>query len=293
MNGTTLPILHINQFNTLDDNSHFYANTFKKHFEKNQTTITKPHKHDFYLVVVFTKGSGIHEIDFNKYHINPGTVFMLKPGQMHNWSLSKDIDGYIFFHTQSFYDLNYTQRSISNFPFYYSSQNAPFTNLSSKSISEIIPYFIAILHEYDSHKLLKQNKISSLIDLIYIEISRNYLEHKNYNRLISNHYAIKIQELEHLIDANFLIEKSPQQYAEWMHMTTNHLNRITKSVLNKTTSDLIIERVILEAKRLLIHTKDSLTIVASSLGYDDYAYFSRLFKSKCHETPSQFIRKYQ
>ncbi|WP_459209454.1 helix-turn-helix domain-containing protein [Aquimarina rhabdastrellae] len=289
----TFPILNINQFKGFTNSAHFYANDFKSHYLKNQKKICVPHKHDFFLTVIFTQGSGIHEIDFNRYEIKPGTVFMLKPGQMHNWELSEDIDGYIFFHTQSFYDLTYTQRSVTNYPFYYSSQNAPLIHFSSEVFEGIIPFFKCILNEYRTDQLLKQNKICSLIDLIYIEISRHYLQQEQNQTSTSSHYALKVQELELLIDTHFIQEKSPHQYAEWMHMSTNHLNRITKAVLNKTTTELITDRVILEAKRLLIHSKESFAIIASKLGYDDYAYFSRIFKNKCNETPSQFLRKYQ
>ena len=78
-----------------------------------------------------------------------------------------------------------------------------------------------------------------------------------------------------------------------MNLSEKHLNRISKECLNKTTSALIAERITLEAKRLLIHSKYTVTEVASELGYDDTSYFSRFFKKNCGETPIQFLSKYR
>src|SRR5690606_6951449 len=54
-----------------------------------------PHKHDFFQVMILTAGSGWHQIDFKKYKINPAQIFMMKPGHMHSWELSKNVSGYI------------------------------------------------------------------------------------------------------------------------------------------------------------------------------------------------------
>jgi YesN/AraC family two-component response regulator len=64
-------------------------------------------------------------------------------------------------------------------------------------------------------------------------------------------------------------------------------------MVNKTTTDIILERVFLEAKRELMAQKFSFSAIAADLGYADYAYFSRLFKKKCGETPSEFLQRYR
>ena len=67
---------------------------------------------------------------------------------------------------------------------------------------------------------------------------------------------------------------------------------ISWTLIGKSTSDLIIERVLLEAKRLLIHSENNFAEIALLLGYEDYSYFSRLFKNKCGESPSNFRKRY-
>ncbi|WP_306352663.1 helix-turn-helix domain-containing protein [Flavobacterium sp. '19STA2R22 D10 B1'] len=287
-----IKVLDIEQFRQEDQNHDFYANTFIDHLEHYHKSISVPHKHNFFVTVLFTKGSGVHEIDFNAYPIQPGSVFMLNPGQTHHWEFSADTDGYIFLHSQSFYDLYFSHQSIHNFPFFYSTQNPPCLYLKDHEIEKTTILFQNILAEFNSDQVLKNQKLCSLTDITYIELTRLYLDEQLPKLVKFNNYSDKLQKLEELIEEHFITEKSPSQYADWMNMSPKHLNRITKTLLGKTTSELITERVLLEAKRLLIHSKNSFTNIALTLGYDDYSYFSKLFKNKCNETPSEFSKKY-
>lgn len=82
-------------------------------------------------------------------------------------------------------------------------------------------------------------------------------------------------------------------YADKLNITTKHLNRITKETLYKTTTDLITEKVILEAKRLLVHSPNTFSSISEMLGFSGYAYFSRVFKSRTGKTPLEFKRAYK
>ncbi|UUC43825.1 helix-turn-helix domain-containing protein [Flavobacterium cerinum] len=285
-------ILDIKQFEPGENRKEFYANTIENHIITNHRNIHKPHKHNFYLTVLFTQGTGIHEIDFTSYPVKPGSLFFLNPGQTHHWELSEDIRGYIFFHTQTFYDLHYNRVKINNYPFFYSVQNAPFLYLDDNA-ENFSSVFNEILVEYQGNAVLKTQKIINLIDRIYIESTRLYIDKNTTGPAIQSPYALRFQELERLIEKHYKTEKSPSQYAEWLNVSPKHLNRITQSMVGKTTSDVILDRVFLEAKRELVRFKNNFAEVAAQLGYDDYAYFSRLFKKKCGETPSSFINRYR
>jgi len=83
------------------------------------------------------------------------------------------------------------------------------------------------------------------------------------------------------------------QALQLMDTKRTYKNRITKNTINKKSSELISERIILEAKRLLVHSEDSLADIAEFLGYEDYAYFSRVFKLKTKSSPSDFRNHYK
>ncbi len=67
---------------------------------------------------------------------SPDHVFMIAPGEVHDWNLSKDIDGYIFFHTKEYFDLNFTYEKVDNYPFYCCLRNNPLIFLNRKSRTE-------------------------------------------------------------------------------------------------------------------------------------------------------------
>ena len=288
-----ISILDITQFELDKSQKDFFVNQLPAHIFENQSKITKPHKHNSYLAILFTKGSGRHEIDFNSYDIKPGSLFFLAPGQTHHWELSEDIDGYIFSHTADFYDLHYSHNRIHQFPFFYSIQNTPLLTLEENQKAIIESLFARLFDEYLNKKAFQQQLILSYIDVIYIESSRLYLEDNSQKIIKANSYSEKFQQFESLLEKNYIKEKSPSQYAEWMNISPKHFNRITKSVIGKTASEVITDRIILEAKRRVLHTKNNFSEVAFSLGYDDYAYFSKLFKKASGLTPTDFLKNYK
>lgn len=81
-------------------------------------------------------------------------------------------------------------------------------------------------------------------------------------------------------------------YAGELNITAKHLNRVVKSTINKTTGQLISDRIVLESKRLIVHKNVNMAEIADSLGFSDYAYFSRFFKSKTGITPMEFRKNY-
>ena len=278
------PIYDIQNFNCNAVNSDLYVNTFKNHL-KEHSFIEKPHRHNFYLLVLFTNGTGIHEIDFDKYPIKKGSLFILQPGQIHNWNLSNDIDGYIVFYSQEIYNLYFGTKKIEDYLFYKSVKSNPEMYFEKNEFAEIEMYFKLMLSESESGKPKRNDKILNLLDSINIEISRKYLLDNNHKTAVYNH---KIDQFEKLIDTHFKIEKSPSFYASKMNITLKHLNRICKTILNKTATELITERVILEAKRLLINQNKSISQIADELNYENYSYFAKLFKKETGNSPSEF-----
>jgi len=216
---------------------------------------------------------------------------MLFPGQVHTWKVSKDIDGYIFFHNKEFYNLNFTREKVENYPFFSSTENTPLIILKDGEVSRIEIRFQEIVTEYRNRQLMGFQKICSLVNALYIDLSRAYLPvaqraKQNENQLM------QVCRLEILVENNFRGVKYPTQYAQMMFMSEKNLNRICKITFNKTTSDVIADRIILEAKRMLVHSKFSVIQISVELGYIDDSYFVRVFKKRTGETPMEFSKRY-
>ncbi|WP_027394166.1 AraC family transcriptional regulator [Aquimarina latercula] len=288
-----IPILNITQFDKEESLTDFYSNDLKNHLIKNKNIFHKPHKHDFFLCVFFSRGSGLHEVDFDSYTVKPGSVFFLMPGQTHYWKFQEQPEGYIFFHSQDFYEFQFSNKKLLRFPFYYSYKNPPYLYLTKDEMPVIKSYFEQVNSEYNQTLVFNKDKIVSLVDLIYIDLSRLYINRKTECSSSTPTYLKTLASLEVVIEQFYKNEKSAKFYAEKLSISPKHLNRIAKTTLNKTTTDLITERVMLEAKRLIVHSDNSLSLIGQNLGYEDYAYFSRVFKLRTDKTPLEFRREYR
>ena len=268
-----LPVYAIHDFREVSGEGRFYANNVNEHVAQHHFT-NLPHKHDFYLSILFTKGKGTHEVDFETYTVKPGTLFILKPGQMHYWALSKDVDGFVFFHTKEFYDEGFTMERVDNYSFLKSFQSHSYFKLDKKAASVLAELMSQITMEYKTHEYLKFQKIHALINLCYIQVARlNQPKESIKNEL----YLKRLRLFEELLDKKYRTMKSAGEYASELSITEKHLNRIIRACMNKTTTQLISERIILEAKRMLVQAKYNVEEIGAELGYLDKSYFSRFF----------------
>ena len=278
------PIYTIQSFNCNAVASDFYINTFENHLTTH-SFVEEPHRHDFYVLVLFTGGTGTHEIDFDRYQVQAGSAFVLQPGQMHHWNLSQDIAGYVVFYSKEMYNLYFGQKNIDSFPFYFSVHAKSEIIMTPEEMVAIQPYFDMMLRESVEKKQWSHDKIMNLLDSIHIEFARKY-SNDSTSELVP--YSNKIKLLSQLIEVHFIQEKAASFYADALNVSLKHLNRICNESLKKTTTQVITERIILEAKRMLMNKNLSVSEVASRLGYDDYSYFVRLFKKHTSMTAVEF-----
>ncbi|WP_057939172.1 AraC family transcriptional regulator [Algoriphagus resistens] len=290
MPSSPLPIFHIPDFSpdTLDS-SHFYFAQLKNHLATHKF-IQKPHKHDFYIIVVFTQGKGSHTIDFKTFPVEPGDVFFLSPGQVHSWKLSADSDGYILFFSADFYTAAFSRKRLNEYSLFNSILAYPRLETDSAQAKEITSFFEKIDQENSQPTLFTKDLLRNYIDILLVLLYRFKVSKGSFSKqekLIHNQF----QELELLIDTHFKKHREASFYADQMSMSMKQLNTLCKNTVSKTSSQLILGRVILEAQRLLTHSDLNVSEIAYELAFDDSSYFSRLFKKKTGHTPEQFRNK--
>lgn len=284
------PRLPIEQFDENGKFQAFYINRFSTHLSRYHSDITRPHKHNFYLTIYFTAGKGTHQIDFNEYDIKPGTVFFLQPEQVHNWTFEEEPEGWIFFHSADFYRLYPHYLELKQWSFFQLGESNHHIELETTN-RLILGYFEEIYQEYQDIRTHSFQKISALVQLIYMELDRKFVSMKmvleDKNRLYATHFS----RFEELLENHFKKEKSPAFYAAELGMTVKHLHRVCTNNTGKGTGILIAERIVLEAKRLLVDESLSLLQISELLGFDNYPHFHLYFKKISGETPKNFRAK--
>ncbi len=288
-----IKLLKINDFGTNEPENSFYANTIMRHLQLHHSRIEKPHKHNFHAVFLFTQGTGIHEIDFRSYEVKPGSVFFLYPGQTHSWELSDDADGYLIFHAEDFYEMTYVNHSIKEFPFFESNYSEKCLYLQPEQCELIELFFKTVYAESLNERWKKKQLVVSYLTQIYIYLNRYLETQRPVSASELKHYQWVFSRFEKLVNEHYHKIKSASAYADLLNITQKHLNRIVKSITQKTTTEIITDRIILEAKRQLLHTDKSQNQIAFDLGYTDHTYFSRLFKKHEGVTASIFRKQYK
>jgi len=180
--------------------------------------------------------------------------------------------------------------SQKDFHFYNSFQGTPYFQLIEKQLNKVNFVMNELVTEYGNNDFYKWQKIHALILLVYIEISR---EKHTLGNSKNQTYLTKLRQFEDLIEENFRSDKFVKDYAFKLNITEKHLNRVAKSCVGKTSTQLISERTILEAKRMLIYSKLNVTQIGEQLGYFDNSYFVRFFKKNVGITPFAFLVKYK
>lgn len=287
-----ISVLNLDELSRRPLHGDFYVNSLGAHLKENHLRIERPHRHDFYALFLFVKGTGTHEVDFNRYTVRPGSFFFLAPGQTHSWELSDDVEGYVFFHTQSFVDQFLTHEYLREYPIFRSLLYGNHVLLPDYLFGEVLSLFETLLVESKGN--LWNQSIMMLIQLmqVYVIVNRFALSQEGGVREVKNAYHAHVQQFEDLVELYFKENKTASFYAEQMKVSTRHLNRVCMELLGKTTTTILMNRVVLEAKRYLIYTRKGLDEIAMELGYEDYSYFSKVFKKQVGETPKQFLNRY-
>ncbi len=287
MRKEQLPIYQIQDFNAQTQKEHyFYFSSFSAHLREH-LFIREPHKHNFYIVLFVTQGTGTHTIDFIKHDVKPDTVFFMTPGQVHSWVLSEDADGYVIFFTREFYASEYPHRRLFNFPFFNALLHKPLLCVPQEEKTALTATLQMLAEEHRHTRLMKHEMICRYLDILLIHLTRIFQAQGTETDVQGKGHAL-LQKLESLIDSHFKEHVPVGLYADWLHVTAKHLNETCRSSLGKTTKELIQQRTLLEAQRLLVHSELTISQIAAELGYFDNTYFFRFFKKYAGCTPEQF-----
>lgn len=247
------------------------------------------HRHDHYFVLALKKGAGVHEIDFISYEVGDNSIFMLRPGQVHQLVLKAECTGYLMQFNFDFYcPSDKTARHLLR-----KATNKSFCQLDSQRANRLFSIFSNIYQEYTERQEAYQEVILANLGVFFIEMLRHRKQTENASNQQTLYAMERMDELSELIEANITRHKQVSDYAGMMSLSPYQLNAVTKQILGKNCSDIINEYVILEAKRQLLATSNQVGQIADGLGYDDISYFIRFFKKHTGQSPEAFRKHFK
>ncbi|CAI2768660.1 helix-turn-helix domain-containing protein [Flavobacterium collinsii] len=251
--------------------------------------IQELHRHDFYYILVIEKGSGSHQIDFTSYEVCNNSIFLMRPGQVHQLHLKTQSTGFLLqFKMHYIYSQNKLSQELLR-----KVSHMNFCNLDSSGFKKLEAILTNVLKENRNKQESYQEVIKSNLNVFFIELIR-YRQNQKIAPNDNNQYSQEqLEKFLALLEINITQKKQVSQYADMLNISTYQLNTITKTLLNKTPSALINEHIILESKRQLLATSNQINQIADYLGYDDISYFIRFFKKHTQYSPEVFRHNFK
>jgi len=239
-----------------------------------------PHSIDCFMLVLVISGSGYHMIGSKKYAVKPMRVHMVFPDQPHAINLDPGAKVYTLMLDFEAYN-SFSNRFKITFSLY---QNYPVIPLSQKGFSNMKSGFKSIKSECktgsQNHEIIKLH-LMIIGEIINREVFKYFqVEEKGTNALLASYIS--------LIEKYFRENKEVGFYAKRLKVTVGHLNFCCRKHLSCTSTQLLHNRIIEEAKREFNAGTLSIKEVGFSLGFYDISYFTRFFRTKTGITPKKF-----
>lgn len=259
-----------------------------QYFAKFEKKLTASHRADYFQILWFKKGLTTYFVDFNAIDVRPNTVIFVNKNSVQQFNAKAIVEGTVILFTDQFFckgksHLRYLKGTVL-FNDLFATQKVDISNISTL-FKELI-------------KLL-EIELFNFKDQYQTDILRGYL----YNLLLLSERELRKQDLitvktgnnsqyvtlfKELLEEHFNIQKSVASYASKMNISSKILNVATSQIVGSSPKKMIIERIILEAKRLLFQTNHSTKEISFLLGFEEPTNFNKFFKKHTYITPIKF-----
>lgn len=287
----TINEYHLNQHQP--DKAQFAIHDLNQYLKNHQGNTTRPHIHSFYQIIWFKKGSGKHFVDFKSYDVFENAIFFIAKNQVHYFDESINYHGVLIHFNESFL---IQKDSEVDFFLKYNLFNSPYQQPSccvNQAVDQVLGEYIAQIKKEleNKNEFGKEELLRTYLKAFLIQVQRRKNEFENNSgdvAFVLNDKRIQLVKFVNLIDENYNKGLTVSEYAGLMNISSRTLSELISQNLNKTPSQMIHERIVLEAQRLLLHSTLNVNQIGFRLGFDDPSYFVKYFKKYTKTSPSEF-----
>lgn len=283
-----VPFLNVEQYP-------FDANYFIIKDRKNNPVndYISPNRRQFYKIFHITSGTGILTVGLHQYLMNPGDIAFLHPDEIMSWqTTSTDTGGHFcLIHPNYFEHAAHLLQLFRHYPYFKASKAV--IQLTEPRSLKVNQYFESISEEEQGQNEDKKQAIFLHLQMILLEAQRagknladvavpeNYRYIHGFLTLLESTFQIKGSDTVVKI-------KTAGEFADQLNVHPNYLNSLVKNQTGKTLREHIQERLLYEAKALLIQTDWDINTISYVLGFSEHAAFTSFFHKKAKVSPSKF-----
>ncbi len=250
------------------------------------------HKISFYVIFLVTHNSGTYNLNFKDHTLKKGTLFTLRKDNIHKFYKSK-AKGILLVFTENFIVNHASAVDVSKIFLLFNEMIAtPKLQLNDSELKEIMSFIGLIKDEYIGTKdNFSSNIIRNLIQVIITRLMR--IKSKSNHVFEDNKYLTLFLEFQALIETEGFSNKKVSYFANKMGVSNKTLNNVTQSIIRKSAKALINDIIIIQSKRLIINSADSLSTISYQMGFDEPTNFFKYFKKYTGLSPKQFRETHQ
>jgi AraC-type DNA-binding domain-containing proteins len=256
---------------------------------------TVPFQRNDYYKLTLIRDRAIMHTAYGAVPIDRPCIIFSNPENISGWeSLSSGQVGYVCLFNAAYISTE-LRATFAAFYTLFKHDSFPMIMLTQEEYDYFMHYFDEIDQTYASNFQYKQDVIHGLLKLIILACIRiRYSQapeekaKKYHDRLVEQFLKLLNHQFPVESPLNAVKYKTSSDFASALYVHANHLNRTLKHELGKSTTQIIQERFLLEAKSLLKNSKWTIAEISNSLGFEYPQHFSSFFKKHLHQTPKKY-----
>ncbi len=234
------------------------------------------HRHGFWQFIAF-EGEGVHFVDLEEYDYRRGSILVLPEGAVHRFS-DGDTNGTLLHVPESYFNrceqdatrlLNLRARALE-MPFFVAE------GAHGERVATILTWLREEARAEIGDSELQHALLQTLVLLLLRSAQRQAPQRSDYLRFLE------------LVEERYKTRPSVSEITRTLQMSAKRLYALTNEAVGLPPARIIENRLLLEAKRRLVHSEEAVSSIAFDLGFSDPAYFSRFFKRQVGQSPRGF-----
>ncbi len=247
-----------------------------------------------YIKILFLRKDSQITIDFNTYKLENDALFFVNISQWYKLSTEDNVtNGALIYYNREFFCVEVHDREVSCDGILYNNvYEIPVVHLSKEQSEQVNSIIKEIVQEIKNDEHPVEEMLRVLLKNLIIKATRMWKSEHAVDAPEVQSDVEFIRQFSRLVDMHFKTEHSVAGYADKLSVSPKALHRRLTKFGHEGPNELIKKRIILEAQRLLAHTALSVKEISHDLGYNDPAYFVRLFVKQTGISPLEFRKKY-
>jgi AraC family transcriptional activator of pobA len=247
--------------------------------------LNDPGRKDFFEIVWLKNEGPLHALKGNDFDVKGDWIYLIPPYRVHQLNKAGK-NGELISFKREILEESDKEFLLDLFKIFNVQGEFSCLRLEHVAAQELSRIYNLLYDEYhkagDNIIIVKSLLKVFLLKLISIK-EQEFTGHDIHQK--------RVYEFLMLLESNYLKVRNTDFYAGKLGISSKRLNQILKEQLDKTGMQLIHDRIILEAKRLIIHSDHTIKEIAFDLGFSDRPYFSRFFKKQTGQTPDTFQKQ--